>query len=110
MSKSSRLDIFTARIIQQALKSLNDVPLHDEKATHGALGAIKTELGVGSRDVMNSLRHALTGSKVSCPGVSSLAFGTHSNMQVGPSVVEILRLLGSERTVGRLKAALELGS
>ncbi|KAF8603178.1 glutamyl-tRNA synthetase [Ceratobasidium sp. AG-I] len=91
LRKTIKGDLYS-RIIQQALKSLDGVPLHDEKVTHDALGTIKTELGVGSRDVMNSLRHALTGSKV------------------GPSVVEILRLLGPGRATRRLKAALKLGS
>lgn len=91
LRKTIKGDLYP-RIIQQTLKALDGVPLHDEKVTHDALSTVKTELGVGSRDVMNALRHALTGSKV------------------GPSVVEILRLLGPERTVERLRAAQELGS
>jgi hypothetical protein len=52
------------RIIQQTLAALEGVPLQDETAVHAALDTIKQELGVGVRDVMNTLRHALTGSKV----------------------------------------------
>ncbi|CAE6416452.1 unnamed protein product [Rhizoctonia solani] len=81
-----------SRVLKQALTALESVPYEDPMKLHDALGSIKTELGVGTRDVMNTLRHALTGSKI------------------GPSVVEILGLLGLERTNARLKAALEKDS
>ncbi|CAE6466273.1 unnamed protein product [Rhizoctonia solani] len=77
------------RILKQALIALEAVPYEDVTKLSDALGSIKNELGVGTRDVMNTLRHVLTGSKI------------------GPSVVEILGLLGPERTSARLNAALK---
>ncbi|KDN46346.1 hypothetical protein RSAG8_04290, partial [Rhizoctonia solani AG-8 WAC10335] len=77
------------RILKQALIALEAVPYEDAAKLSDALGLIKNELGVGTRDVMNTLRHVLTGSKI------------------GPSVVEILGLLGPERTNARLSAALK---
>ncbi|KAG8705997.1 Glutamate--tRNA ligase mitochondrial, partial [Ceratobasidium sp. 423] len=77
------------RVLKQALIALESIPYGDASKLHDALGTIKVELGVGTKDVMNTMRHALTGSKI------------------GPSVVEILGLVGPERTNSRLKAALE---
>ncbi|CUA71401.1 glutamyl-tRNA synthetase [Rhizoctonia solani] len=77
------------RVLKQALVALEGVSYQDATRLHDALGSIKNELGVGTKDVMNTMRHVLTGSKI------------------GPSVVEILGLLGPERTNERFKAALE---
>ncbi|KAJ1310696.1 hypothetical protein OPQ81_009221 [Rhizoctonia solani] len=88
LRKTVKGDIYP-RVLKQALVNLESIPYEDPAKLHGALGTIKNELEVGTRDVMNTLRHALTGSKI------------------GPSVVEILGLLGPERTNGRLKVALQ---
>ncbi|CEL59969.1 glutamyl-tRNA synthetase [Rhizoctonia solani AG-1 IB] len=88
LRKTVKGDIYP-RVLKQALRTLDSVPYKDATRLHDTLESLKTELGVGTRDVMNTMRHALTGSKI------------------GPSVVEILGLLGQERTNGRLKAALE---
>jgi hypothetical protein len=54
-----------ARVLKQALRTLDSVPYKDATRLHDTLESLKTELGVGTRDVMNTMRHALTGSKVS---------------------------------------------
>ncbi|ELU40791.1 hypothetical protein AG1IA_05175 [Rhizoctonia solani AG-1 IA] len=81
-------NFYEAQVLKQALKALNSVSYEDATRLHDALGSLKADLGVGTRDVMNTMRHALTGSKI------------------GPSVVEVLGLLGPERTNKRLKGAL----
>ncbi|CAE6450609.1 unnamed protein product [Rhizoctonia solani] len=88
LRKTVKGDVYP-RVLKQALRALESVPYEDATQLHDALGSVKTELGVGTRDVMNTMRHALTGSKI------------------GPSVVEILGLLGPGRTNSRLKVALE---
>ncbi|CAE6408244.1 unnamed protein product [Rhizoctonia solani] len=89
LRKTVKGDIYP-RVLRQALIALDAVPYHDATRLHDSLGSIKSELGVGTKDVMNTLRHVLTGSKI------------------GPSVVEILGLLGPERTNARLNAALKV--
>ncbi|KAG9075565.1 Glutamate--tRNA ligase mitochondrial [Ceratobasidium sp. 370] len=79
------------RVLRQALEELENVPLQDNEAVHATLDKIKTDLGVNTMGVMNTIRHALTGRKV------------------GPSVVEILGVLGWSRTEERLKDALTCG-
>ncbi|KAG8769640.1 Glutamate--tRNA ligase mitochondrial [Ceratobasidium sp. 428] len=78
-----------SRALTQALEELKNIPLQDEKAVHLAFDKIKLDLSLGTMEVMNSVRHALTGSKV------------------GPSMVEIVRILGRKRVEERLKNALK---
>ncbi|QRW19782.1 glutamyl-tRNA synthetase [Rhizoctonia solani] len=87
LRKTVKGDVYS-QVLKQALKALNSVSYEDATRLHDALGSLKADLGVGTRDVMNTMRHALTGSKI------------------GPSVVEVLGLLGPERTNKRLKGAL----
>ncbi|KAG9077484.1 Glutamate--tRNA ligase mitochondrial, partial [Ceratobasidium sp. UAMH 11750] len=75
LRKTVKGDLYP-RILQRALEELENVPLQDEKAVHAVLDKMKMDFGVGTVEVMNTIRHALTGRKV------------------GPSVVEILRILG----------------
>ncbi|KAG8905932.1 Glutamate--tRNA ligase mitochondrial [Tulasnella sp. 403] len=55
--------------------------------------------GLSSKEIMNTLRHALTGSKASVQTPSTL---------VGPSIPEIFVLLGQEKSKLRLQHALQL--
>ncbi|KAF8741909.1 Class-I aminoacyl-tRNA synthetase, partial [Rhizoctonia solani] len=87
LRKTVKGDVYS-QVLKQALKALNSVSYEDATRLHDALGSLKADLGVGTRDVMNTMRHALTGSKI------------------GPSVVEVLGLLGPERTNKRLEGAL----
>ncbi|KAG8745467.1 Glutamate--tRNA ligase mitochondrial [Ceratobasidium sp. 414] len=88
LRKTVKEDLYP-RALQRALEELENVPLQDEKAVHAVLDKIRTDLGVGTMEVMNTIRHALTGRKV------------------GPSVVETLKVLGWSRSEERFKDALK---
>ncbi|QRW05832.1 glutamyl-tRNA synthetase [Ceratobasidium sp. AG-Ba] len=88
LRKTVQDDLYS-RVLEQALEALKTISLRDEQAVRATLEKIQSNLGIGTVKVMNSIRHALTGQKA------------------GPSVVEILRVLGWDRTRERLNAALE---
>lgn len=54
-----------ARVIEETLSVLENVSYEDAAQVHGALSGVKTLVGASNKDVMNTLRHALTGSKAS---------------------------------------------
>ncbi|QRV76934.1 glutamyl-tRNA synthetase [Ceratobasidium sp. AG-Ba] len=88
LRKTVQNDLYS-RVLEQALEGFKTVSLQDEQVVRAALEKIQSNLGIGTVKVMNSIRHALTGQKA------------------GPSVVEILRVLGWDRTRERLNAALK---
>ncbi|KAB5593550.1 Glutamyl-tRNA synthetase [Ceratobasidium theobromae] len=59
-----KLEVYS-RVIEETLSVLENVSYEDAAQVHGALSGVKTLVGASNKDVMNTLRHALTGSKAS---------------------------------------------
>ncbi len=75
------------------IATLSEV-LHDENA--------KTSLK--QKEYMTILRHALTGMKVSTSLHGIVGSYTYPQLQTGPTVADVLFVLGAQRSIARLQS------
>jgi hypothetical protein len=92
-------------VIRGTVASLRSTSPWDVQAIINTLHAENTAAGVKPARFMTVLRHAMSGVKVRFSGILVLGANLNARGQNGPSIAEIMDILGAQRTIARLENA-----